>query len=178
MEQKVLLYDADGAKIGETFTRRAAQLVKKQRAAWTDDTRAAVRFTADAAVTEAEKSELLDVRLPEAQTAPTDAQIVALAEKRIKERSNFIYHSLAFLPGWAFLLIAANIFSDFADPFAVFCFTSGSWLTAYLIHVYQFSRGRVKLFSTGKEERKARREQRKAQKLACEIALLKSELRA
>ena len=44
MENKVSLYNSYGIKIGETFTRRARQLVRQQRAMWTDDTQTAVRF--------------------------------------------------------------------------------------------------------------------------------------
>ena len=44
MESKILLYDAENNKIGETFARRARQLIKQQRAQWTDETQRAVRF--------------------------------------------------------------------------------------------------------------------------------------
>ena len=44
MENKITLYTSDGVKIGETFTRRASQLVKQQRAMWTDDSQTAIRF--------------------------------------------------------------------------------------------------------------------------------------
>jgi len=44
MEGKVLLYDSNGIKIGETFTRRARQLVKQQRASWVNENQDAIRF--------------------------------------------------------------------------------------------------------------------------------------
>jgi|GEM_PF-5298369 len=44
MDNKVLLLDSNNVKIGETFIRRAKQLVKQQRAAWVDDTQSAIRF--------------------------------------------------------------------------------------------------------------------------------------
>jgi len=44
MEGKVVLYNSDNLKIGETFTRRARQLVNKQRAVWMDDNQSAIRF--------------------------------------------------------------------------------------------------------------------------------------
>jgi|GEM_PF-1830503 len=40
----IQLFNADGVKIGETFPRRAKQLVKQQRGVWTDWTETAVRF--------------------------------------------------------------------------------------------------------------------------------------
>jgi len=44
MDGKVLLLNSDSVKIGETFFRRAAQLVRQQRAEWTDDSQMAGRF--------------------------------------------------------------------------------------------------------------------------------------
>ncbi|MCL2286055.1 MAG: hypothetical protein FWC32_06765 [Firmicutes bacterium] len=44
MEKKVVLYNHNNVKIGETFIRRARQLVRQQRAMWTDDSETAVRF--------------------------------------------------------------------------------------------------------------------------------------
>jgi len=47
MADKVLMYDANDVKVGEIFTRRARQLVKQQRAIWTDDSQDAIRFAPD-----------------------------------------------------------------------------------------------------------------------------------
>ena len=44
MEGKVLLYDSNDIKIGETFTRRARQLVRQQRASWINENQDAIRF--------------------------------------------------------------------------------------------------------------------------------------
>lgn len=44
MERKIILYNSNDIKIGETFLRRAQQLVRRQRAAWTDDSQTAIRF--------------------------------------------------------------------------------------------------------------------------------------
>jgi len=44
MENKIILYNSSGAKIGETYPRRAKQLINQQRAMWTDDTQTAIRF--------------------------------------------------------------------------------------------------------------------------------------
>jgi hypothetical protein len=44
MEPKVTLYDSNNVKIGETFARRARQLVKQQRAAWTHSDQTNLRF--------------------------------------------------------------------------------------------------------------------------------------
>jgi len=44
MENKVSLYNSNDTKIGETFTRRARQLVRQQRAMWIDDTQTSIRM--------------------------------------------------------------------------------------------------------------------------------------
>jgi len=44
MKSRVLLYNSDNIKIGETFARRAKQLVNRQRAEWVDDNHSAIRF--------------------------------------------------------------------------------------------------------------------------------------
>ena len=44
MENKVVLYNSNDIKIGETFVRRARQLVRQQRAAWVDESETAIRF--------------------------------------------------------------------------------------------------------------------------------------
>jgi len=44
MENKVSLYNSDDVKIGETFPRRAQQLVRQQRAMWRDDSQTSIRF--------------------------------------------------------------------------------------------------------------------------------------
>jgi len=44
MENKVVLYNSNDIKIGETFVRRAKQLVNRQRAQWTDSSQTAIRF--------------------------------------------------------------------------------------------------------------------------------------
>ncbi|MCL2364014.1 MAG: 2TM domain-containing protein [Defluviitaleaceae bacterium] len=44
MEAKVTLYNAAGERIGDTFARRARQLVKQQRAYWLDAGETEVRF--------------------------------------------------------------------------------------------------------------------------------------
>jgi len=44
MENKVVLYNSNDVKIGETFVRRAKQLVNRQRAQWIDNGQTAIRF--------------------------------------------------------------------------------------------------------------------------------------
>ena len=44
MEKKIELYNSNNIKIGETYVRRARQLVNRQRARWVDSNQTAIRF--------------------------------------------------------------------------------------------------------------------------------------
>jgi len=37
MENKIVLYNSDNVKIGETYLRQARQLIRQQRAVWVDE---------------------------------------------------------------------------------------------------------------------------------------------
>jgi|GEM_PF-3789195 len=97
MEGKVLLYDVDGKKIGETFMRRAQQLVKQQRAVWTDESQTAARFITDAVIKEED-------------AAPTpifddEEWIVDLAKRRIRQGKVLIIHFVVFFPALVAIII-------------------------------------------------------------------------
>ena len=87
MEGKVLLYDSNDNRIGETFVRRAKQLVKQQRASWTDDSQSAIRF--------APGMERMD---DPADTSPLshgterDEALLKLAKRRVHARFGFKLH--------------------------------------------------------------------------------------
>ncbi|MDR1704755.1 MAG: 2TM domain-containing protein [Clostridiales bacterium] len=162
MESKVLLFDANNTKVGETFMRRARQLVSSQRAEWTDEHHTAIRFAADAE----------DLPIPVADTASTppaetadEAWIYAAAERQIKERRNFIMHSIGFVPGIfaLFLITTAIVDQIMIDAEYFFIFTLGGWCTAYGIHLWFFARKRLKNF------RLLDTEKRKAYRLNAEV---------
>ena len=159
METKVLLYSANGERIGETFARRARQLVKQQRAEWTDEAQSAIRFFEDAEIME------------EAKDAGSDDWLFALAEKRIKARNFFIAHSIALCPGSILLLAIIQGLFRYGDEI-YFAFCMGSWLTLYAVHLYVFIKSRKG------RRRSPSREERHARRLAAEVALLRNELEA
>jgi len=162
MESKIILYDANDKKIGETFVRRAKQLVKQQRAEWTDNSQTAIKFAPDVEDWETivmpgeEKKSISTVD-------PGDAQLFALAEKRIRERKLFIIHSIAVFPVW---LTLASISSNITRGSEAPMFFTGVCITAYAIHLYTRL---MKYRSHDREERRVRR-------LATEVAILKAEL--
>jgi len=171
MESKVLLYDASDNKIGETFIRRARQLVKQQRAVWIDDSQNAIRFAPDVEVLKTiEDSE----KYPIIASGMNDYELVALAEKRINERKWFIIHSIVLIPVWFILFISTAIVQSrgsWPQAVAYLAFTSGAWLTGYVIHLCQYVISRQ-----GKYRSNNKREERRKKRFAIEIALLKNEL--
>ncbi|MCL2577440.1 MAG: 2TM domain-containing protein [Defluviitaleaceae bacterium] len=89
MESKVLLYDSKDVKIGETFARRARQLVKQQRASWIDDKQDAIRF--------APGMEKMDISMTddiyeESSTESFDKELMMLARRRVHARFAFKLH--------------------------------------------------------------------------------------
>jgi len=142
MEAKIALFDADGTQIGETFARRARQLVKQQRAVWVDDDHTAIRFNPDPAYT---KDDLYDetthdIAQPPAAKKELDPLYV-FAKKRLKERRRITVHLALLIPE----MILVGLFSGFiydvgADIFALLLigFSYGVLLTANACNVYYY----------------------------------------
>ena len=170
MESKVLLYDSNDVKIGETFIRRAKQLVKQQRASWSDDSQKAIKFLPG--------MENLDVDGDSVEEMPphtpqNEDWLTRLAEKRIRNRKFFMWHSIIFIPG---LFIIFVLFAGFLDEWiggavsfdGVIGFVYGSWITAYGIHAYFFIKNRRSYGFT--------RSERQKRELANEIAMIKANM--
>ena len=132
MEAKISLYDANEVKIGETFMRRAKQLVKQQRAEWMDESYNAIKFAQDTDEFSGQDSE--------SAAESSDKWLVALAEQRIKERGRFILHSVLALPTWFILFV---LFGNATRTLELSFFITGVCLTSYLIHAYQFAYPRI-----------------------------------
>jgi hypothetical protein len=86
MEGKVTLYDSNETKIGETFARRARQLVKQQRAFWLDDAQTAVRFLPGM---EHLKDEQGDGFAPAEKDPPEDKRLMKLAKTRVVLKNTY-----------------------------------------------------------------------------------------
>jgi len=89
MESKVILYDANGVKIGATFVRRARQLVKQQRASWVNDGQEAIRFAPG--MEHLDDTPMGDVHEGFA-TEGVDAALMKIAKRRVYARFAFNLH--------------------------------------------------------------------------------------
>ncbi|MCL2855972.1 MAG: 2TM domain-containing protein [Defluviitaleaceae bacterium] len=111
MEKKVILYNSDNMKIGETFVRRARQLVKQQRAVWTDDRQDAIRFAPGAENLDEPAEDIEPLKHSDITPVP-DKRLMKLARQRVIMRTVF--------KGLCALYVVVNIFLV-----GVWFFTSG-----------------------------------------------------
>ena len=153
----IAMIDSNENKIGETFSRRAKQLVKQQRAVWTSDEKDTIKFIQD---------------MENISEDDTDEEwVISLAKKRIKDRKLFKWHSITLIP----VIILAAMFSAIimeasrnTSGGAFFMgLTWGSWVTSYIIHAYFYFK---KYPLGGQAAKKARKER----ELAAEIAAIKT----
>jgi len=153
MEGMIKLYDAKGVEIGETFARRARQLVKQQRAVWADDTHTAVQFMPDAdeewgLPKEPEPKPTYTEPTPPPAGRHSDA-LYALAEKRIRDRRWLILHTLALIPVYFFIAIfwdAASGWRMVPMAFIAMGFSWGVWTMFYIYRVRDFIKSHVNSF--------------------------------
>ncbi|MCL2575173.1 MAG: 2TM domain-containing protein [Defluviitaleaceae bacterium] len=85
MENKVALYNSENLKIGTTYTRRAIQLVKQQRAYWVDDNQQAIRFfegMENADTDDDVEQKVLDAHISHLGSAK-DTYLMRLAKRRV-----------------------------------------------------------------------------------------------
>ena len=144
MEGKVTLIDANGVQIGETYTRRARQLVKQQRAIWADDTHTAIQFMPDSA----EEWETPITPEPEPVHTPppastVDTTLYAMAEKSIYDRRRLILHTVAVIPGYiAIAILWAIIISGrwFEMSYLTMGIAWGMWTMAYISHLRNYKK--------------------------------------
>jgi len=109
MEGKVLLYDSHDNKIGETFTRRARQLVKQQRATWTDDNHNAIRFAPGMENMDDQTSD--DVH-DEMLLQRADEELLRLARRRVHSRFALTLHFAIVVCLSVLLVIIYQIFDS------------------------------------------------------------------
>jgi len=180
MESKVTLFDASGVQIGETYARRARQLVKQQRAIWADDTHTAIQFMPDQEEWEMAHAEAEMAHTPSSQAATATASSAAtatssfsaasshshmsghkpgvlymLAEQRIIDRKRMILHSLIFIPGYIAIAILWSLVVNgrwHEMAFLTAGFAWGSWTVAYFAHLRSFFKNKGNYMLSGGSE--------------------------
>ena len=119
---KITVYNQDNERVGETYRRRAKQLVLKNRAIWLGDEFSAICLTntADDFNNENKEDEMIYhnngevADIMETHTPTEDEYskdlLMYLAERNIRFRSNLIRHALAFIVVFPTLLILTDGF--------------------------------------------------------------------
>ena len=103
LETKITLYNAEGKRLGETFSRRARQLVKQQRAEWMDEAHTSVQFYADPP--EAWETD----PHTEAHEPEPDAALLEMARMRVATRRIFAINTLVLVPGFFAIVIFVEV---------------------------------------------------------------------
>ncbi|MCL2189587.1 MAG: hypothetical protein FWC16_11560 [Defluviitaleaceae bacterium] len=164
-KNRVTLYDAEYNKIGETFARRGAQLVRQQRAEWTDDSHSAIRFHpgmehADTCEDAGEEIPAVpathDTPTPREAALP-DGIFLEEVDRQMRARRRFVIHTFLLLPGVTFVFISAMIVYDLYFfnvsqnqaagmttiitrdiPMMLAAFICTAWLVIYVIHLFLY----------------------------------------
>jgi len=159
-KNKVLLFNSDGVKIGDTYYRRAAQLVRQQKAEWSSEALDAVRFYKGMENGEASDPDV-NAAVPLSDEANITKQDSHLGisphingllrnefEKRVREREKFIIHTFALIPVSFGILVFHIILSEFVFRFMPWRFQDavtflgigmvGIWVLIYFIHLFLY----------------------------------------
>jgi len=103
MSEKITVFDEKNVMVGQTFMRRAKQLVAKGRAAWLDDSQTSICLTSKEAILLEGEDEM------EHKTTGhdyDDSALLHMAKRNVRQRRILLCHILAFvLAVSAFLLI-------------------------------------------------------------------------
>jgi len=143
---KITVFDQNNQPIGETFPRRAKQLVKKERARWKDDSRSAICLLeeADGLYKEDVQMEIAnnikdleEIKESVVETSPVSCEpeaverglennlLMYLAKRNIRLRYNLIYHIIAWPVAFVALLFITSGFRMGAEFYLGFFFAWG-----------------------------------------------------
>ena len=156
MKDKVKVLDHTDSQVGETFMRRARQLVKQQRAEWVDNE--TIRFVHDENTDKSEWKiaaceEESDACVETPRRTDKEALLYYLAEKRLLRRRMFVLHTILMIPGYFACLAFAALVRG--DGFPLFMALSFGWTTPYLLHCSVFIYAKTQEYSPSREHRLA-----------------------
>ena len=140
MESKVLLYDSNDIKIGETFARRARQLVKQQKASWVNENQDAIRFALGMEHLDTTSIDDVGEKRP-VGSLDTEYELMKLAKRRVYARFAFKLHGLIALV-LSVLFVVIYMLTDMGGYFWPIWPAFGLWVSV-VIHwvVYNIVNG-------------------------------------
>ncbi|MCL2376731.1 MAG: hypothetical protein FWC76_04960 [Defluviitaleaceae bacterium] len=89
---KIMVFDENNVETGQTYPRRAKQLVTKGRAVWQEDGQSAIRMTPKEADKETIKMGYNDI-----DVAQDNDELLHTAKSNVRQRRSLICHIIAFL---------------------------------------------------------------------------------
>ena len=153
MKGKITLFNPEGKHVGDTFARRARQLVGQQRARWMDEERTAIQFfpdldeefTLEGTTLKPDEDiaieESTGIESPHTIGSATEKPSVLykLAEKKLDARKKLIIHTLLLVPvAFAIFFTIMVLFDGLPrnESFGWFFFGASwsSWFTFYICH--------------------------------------------
>ncbi|MDR2166527.1 MAG: hypothetical protein LBE35_01575 [Clostridiales bacterium] len=144
---KIKVFDKNNEMIGETFARRAKQLVLKGRATWANPENSAIRLL------EANKKEeimtnngYIDLRDEAAETTPKPSKpgedlLMYIAKRNVAARRDLIFHVAAFPIAFVIIMLLTDGFIRDTGYFFLGIFFSWGLLIAY--KAFNYFKGRA-----------------------------------
>ncbi|MCL2855688.1 MAG: hypothetical protein FWE21_08725 [Defluviitaleaceae bacterium] len=137
---KVVIYDQNKNIVGETFPRRAKQLVLKERAMWLNEN--AITLLNAQEEEKMENNQYIDLRetaeTPPHHPAPSEDLLMHLAKRNIRKRKELLVHIAAFFTSFVILLIITDGFGvrgGFAPEFFLGIYLTWGVFIAHKIFV-------------------------------------------
>ena len=111
MQEKIAVFDERGAPSGQTYYRRAKQLVAKGRAAWQDSDKTAIRLTPKENETDKETF-IMEFDSIEHSILRENEELMYTAKRNVRLKRNLIWHLAAFLLALPLVFAALPDFLD------------------------------------------------------------------
>jgi len=133
MQEKINVFDENDALSGQTYYRRAKQLVAKGRAVWADSSKTAIRLT------QKEMNSLKDYGTIESKL--DSEELLYAAKHNVRLKRSLIYHTIAFLIAAPLVFAALPVFlnSAFTGDMTDITFADDEVMAATLYELRQMA---------------------------------------
>ena len=136
---KVTIYDQKNQIVGETFQRRAKQLVLKGRATWLNEGSAIMLQAKAPEEDEMENNGYIDLReTAETHTVPkmhSEDLLMHLAKRNLRKRRELLIHIAAYIASFILLIFITNGFRGLSWDFYFGVYVTWGIFIAYKIFV-------------------------------------------